>query len=233
MPGAITLCSACGGSLPYVSVLSSSEKSMSRLRLGYVPCTSDEESIGAETAQAETQLERVNAAVVLISSVLEQLLEAWNELCTAISCSAGLSEPVRRLPLEILELAFSNCIQRNAISNRNEEPCVLPTLCLSQVNHRWRCVTFNMPSIWTNMALVIGGHSREIDPPGFNPIVRPLLEMYLRLSSSQPLQVQICSDPRNHRPHSLLPRDRVLLQPLVIHTASLQMGVVSHCFRVR
>lgn len=207
---------------------------MSRLRLGYVPCTSDEESIGAETAQEETQLERVNAAVVLISSVLEQLLEARNELCTAISRSAGLSAPVRRLPLEIFELVFSNfCIQRNTISNRNEEPCVLPTLCLSQVNHRWRSVAFNIPSIWTNMALVIGGHTREIDPPGFNPIVRPLLEMYLRLSSSQPLQVQIFSDPRNHRRHSLLPRDRVLLQPLVIHTASLQMGVVSHCFRVR
>lgn len=179
-----------------------------------------------------SELQRITAEIDLVSAALEKLLHAQEAFRTVISQQTSLVAPVRRLPVELLELVFSNCLQMNVISNRSEESCSLPTLTLSHVIHHWRSIIWHMPTMWSHIALAIGSHD---DPEGHHGLQRqPLLHMYLARSSPLPLDVHITPYPWHPTMESygsLIQSDHTLLEGLALEsvrwrTLTIDGGIV-------
>lgn len=194
----ISTCISCGHSVSYVCSLDSFEETLLQLRTAYVPSPSGRQSIDSATADAALQLQRIDAEVNCVSAVLNELSQAQKRLCTFISHGRGLLSPIRKLPIELLGLVFTECINQetNVISNIHDTSCVLPALDLSQVNHHWRSVARRMPSIWSKFDLVIGRQDAVYDllPPRQ---LEPLLDTYLQLSSPFPLDLHIGTGTRH------------------------------------
>ncbi|KIM47160.1 hypothetical protein M413DRAFT_57140, partial [Hebeloma cylindrosporum] len=89
-----------------------------------------------------------------IEVAIELLKEKKNHIQKSIdACNAVLS-PVRRLPIDILQEIFYQCLptDHHPIMSATEAP-----MLLTRVSSLWRSVAFSMPRIWAKLHIPFPG----------------------------------------------------------------------------
>ncbi|KAK6980686.1 hypothetical protein R3P38DRAFT_3376633 [Favolaschia claudopus] len=143
-----------------------------------------------QVADIRVHLEPHEAELIRLESLIEQLTLQRNRVRDYILPHRALISHPRRLPPEILEEMFVQCLptgaRRSAVSAM-EAPLLLGRICSS-----WRSIAFGMPRLWTSLHI-------PLDFFAFNETKETALMNWLERSLPLPLSVStIMTDVRTH-----------------------------------
>ncbi|KAH7877049.1 uncharacterized protein C8R40DRAFT_1264269 [Lentinula edodes] len=169
---------------------------LSRIRSGYYPFGLEHSAYSNLLANAQINLDRCQNKLDRLVDVHETL-EAHKQFLRAhITLISSLCSPIRKLPRELLEDIFEyvcctgvgNHIAPGARYYRDQRRKVrsnvarLPTLDLGQVCHYWNSIICSLPVLWSSFGF------QEMEK---SIVVRSGLELFLRRSSSHPIDLLI------------------------------------------
>ncbi len=103
-------------------------------------------------SESTTQLSSLKKEMDQVQSKWNDLLEKSTILEQQISDYRALTAPIRRLPEDILQEVFLQCLPQthNAIISSSECPVLLGRIC-----RRWRDISLNTPSLWASIHIPI------------------------------------------------------------------------------
>ncbi|KAK6980738.1 hypothetical protein R3P38DRAFT_3411136 [Favolaschia claudopus] len=143
-----------------------------------------------EVADIRAHLEPHEAELLRLESLIEQLTLQRNRVREYILPHRALISHPRRLPAEILEEIFIQCLPtgtRRSAMSAMEAPLLLGRICSS-----WRSIAFGMPRLWTSLHI-------PLDSFAFNETRETALMNWLERSLPLPLSVSaIMTDVRTH-----------------------------------
>ncbi|ESK89456.1 hypothetical protein Moror_16115 [Moniliophthora roreri MCA 2997] len=124
----------------------------------------------------EAELNRYKAEILALEN-------RWSSLRKLSERCRGLLAPIHRMPPEILTAIFTHCCECNELTAKVPPPAIV----LSMVCGQWRELLLSTPHLWASMNLhILEGqdHSK----------LRPLTELFMTRSSSQPLRLYMTVD---------------------------------------
>ncbi|EEB94759.1 hypothetical protein MPER_06377 [Moniliophthora perniciosa FA553] len=135
----------------------------------------------------EDSLKRCQAEINRLRGVVETLEKEKIRLEKRIQQQRALIHPMRRVPVELLEIIFSYvCFDPIRplldVQGYNWFPLHAPPLLLSHTSSHWRTVITHCPRLWSTITVSVDGHKHDI---------RPLLKLYLSNSAGYPLQIEV------------------------------------------
>ncbi|KAK7006408.1 hypothetical protein R3P38DRAFT_3282712 [Favolaschia claudopus] len=143
-----------------------------------------------EAADIRAHLEPHEAELLRLESLIEQLALQRNRVRDYILPHKALISHPRRLPPEILEEIFIQCLPtgtRRSAMSATEAPLLLGRICSS-----WRSIAFGMPRLWTSLHI-------PLDFFAFNESKETALMNWLERSLPLPLSLSATmTDVRTH-----------------------------------
>ncbi|KAF5352056.1 hypothetical protein D9758_009396 [Tetrapyrgos nigripes] len=208
----ISLCDQCGHSfLPKFRCDSLLTEILDQLRSFYWPTKDDESQIyqDNDTDLLDTEINRFDTEISRLRDSLSALEEARDALVRVKAIRPALLSPIRKVPVEILELIFTLCSgfqeldHKQILSQHGREPkqvlsVTLPILNVAQTCSLWRNICLRRPNFWTNIKFRLDVLYDTNFYPGatrYRPDNLPelpllsMVEYYLRLSKSLPLSI--------------------------------------------
>ncbi|KAJ7151790.1 hypothetical protein C8R43DRAFT_1004385 [Mycena crocata] len=111
------------------------------LNTNYIPTDSEIEDIHSHLVSHEAELERLNALLSDLSAQRDRLQDY-------VDSHKALISHARRLPQDILEIIFLECLPtgRNAVMAASDPPQLLCHICSA-----WRFIALSMPGLWMSL----------------------------------------------------------------------------------
>ncbi|KAF7331377.1 hypothetical protein MKEN_00015500 [Mycena kentingensis (nom. inval.)] len=162
------------------------------LHTNYRPNTALEaHQIRALLAEKSTRLLRLQNAIAELKTAVAKLDEEERLLKEDCEAYERLLAPIRRIPPELLQLIFIQCLpERNCVMSRNAAPLVLGRVCSD-----WRRISLATSELWARLHVV------EPEDPSYVPERRrenPRLDLraqaartWLNRSGIQPLSLSL------------------------------------------
>ncbi|THV03780.1 hypothetical protein K435DRAFT_248245 [Dendrothele bispora CBS 962.96] len=158
-------CSKCDSFLFHPRVLlqeDSDEKILQRLRSPAAVTEEDTAYVDQTLHDAESDLANYDAETTRLEKAVFVLKLQRQRLQDHVVKHRSLLSPIRRLPLEVLDLIFFTvCSGSGNVLNIQSERCMKSCpIVLSDVSTIWRRVVLESPLLWTKLSLRL-----ELSPP--------------------------------------------------------------------
>nr|GAT49332.1 predicted protein [Mycena chlorophos] len=114
------------------------------LHTNYAPTDDEQEEIKNLLVEPRVQLRKIEKQI-------EELQAERDKIATHIEAHEALLSPMRRLPGDILQEIFFQCVPkgRNPAMSAHEAPTLLGRIC-----HEWRVLAFATPALWARLHVV-------------------------------------------------------------------------------
>ena len=123
-----------------------------RLNTNYAPSDEELQKIPRILIEPQARLARMNDEIGRVQETLDELKRQRDELVQLIDQYHALTSPIRRIPREILQEIFINCLpaDRPAVMSECEAPLLIGRVCSS-----WRSISQSTPELWTSVHVSI------------------------------------------------------------------------------
>ncbi|EDR05815.1 uncharacterized protein LACBIDRAFT_329425 [Laccaria bicolor S238N-H82] len=125
-----------------------------RLNTNYAPSDEELQEIARILVEPQGRLAGMNDEIERAQATLDALKRQRDELARLIDQYRALTSPIRRIPREILQEIFTNCIPTDhpAVMSEREAPLLIGRVCSS-----WRSMSQSTPELWTSIHVSIPG----------------------------------------------------------------------------
>ncbi|KAI5894684.1 uncharacterized protein SCHCODRAFT_02746219 [Schizophyllum commune H4-8] len=193
----LPLCSSCTRSIQHNPSYTPSPQLNEALRRGCVPADDSLLDRIARAKDAEQQADEIGQELERLEALAETLRMRQRELSQFSAQQHGLMTPIRRLPVELLEIIL-RCACVDDIVEFPFSPRTVSAHAINGVCHLWRSIIQDSGLLW----------SAKIRIDGFRPfaddrqdrdarLFRRVLGRYCRQSAPGPLSVELLGDPRD------------------------------------
>ncbi|EDR05924.1 uncharacterized protein LACBIDRAFT_329437 [Laccaria bicolor S238N-H82] len=123
-----------------------------RLNTNYAPSDEELQQIPRILVEPKARLARMNDEIERAQATLDELKRQRDELVRLINQYHALTSPIRRIPQEILQEIFINCLpaDRPAVMSEREAPLLIGRVCSS-----WRSISRSTAELWTSVRVSI------------------------------------------------------------------------------
>ena len=123
-----------------------------RLNTNYAPSDEELQEISCVLVEPQARLARMNDEIERAQATLDELKRQRDELVRLIDQYHALTSPIRRIPREILQEIFINCLpaDRPAVMSDREAPLLIGRVCSG-----WRSTSQSTPELWTSVHVSI------------------------------------------------------------------------------
>ncbi|KAI4524611.1 hypothetical protein K525DRAFT_266871 [Schizophyllum commune Loenen D] len=118
------------------------------LASGHVPSPSEARAVEAIIEETRAQLAKVQHAIGNVDQTLDSLSTLQSKLENALAMQRAYVAPVRRVPVEVLEMIFELSCEDATI-----DPSDCTPLALSAVCRLWRHIVLGTPRVWADLQL--------------------------------------------------------------------------------
>ncbi|ESK91267.1 hypothetical protein Moror_2896 [Moniliophthora roreri MCA 2997] len=152
----------------------------------------------------EMELKRYDEELATLGKAIRKLKSERTSLLESVARRRSLVSPMRRIPLEIWDLIFSEAVaswpgpSRTISSPRyslyvhydhgdtetlpRSGEVFAPSMILSHVSSQWRTMLFSMPHLWSSISVDIYGLTTDISS---------IMKMFFKKSARYPLTIEI------------------------------------------
>ncbi|KAF5352016.1 hypothetical protein D9758_009424 [Tetrapyrgos nigripes] len=203
MTSEIHLCDQCGHTLhPDIRFTKFSSDTSTQLRSFFWPPNNDGTDVYREIDGIDNEIQKFNEEIERLRGSFSLLENARDGLVRLKAGRSALYSPIRKIPIETLELIFSFCSRlpeldhSQTISQHCREPkqvafVSLPILSVAQTCALWREICLRKPEFWTD--LVFRFDALYQTTPYTNTLressLTPLVTQYLSYSKSSPITI--------------------------------------------
>ncbi|KAF7376627.1 F-box domain-containing protein [Mycena sanguinolenta] len=163
----------------------------SQLGTNYCPRDVELAQIKALLIEPCLKLKNLDKEIAVLRQALDKLTAERDALGAYVDAHKALLSPVRRLPLDIIELIFMACLpmHRNCVMSAQEAPVLLGRICSA-----WRAISLSTPQLWSRVHIVEPTPSNSVTSEGYSAKVAQRLEAadaWLRRSGTCPLSISL------------------------------------------
>lgn len=121
------------------------------LHTNYVPSDAEVLEIKSYLSKPESELHRLEIEVARARAILDKLFSEHDKLEQFVDAHRILITPMRRLPPEIFQEIFVQCLStsRNSVMHSREAPMLLTEVCSD-----WRRIALSTPALWSSLHFV-------------------------------------------------------------------------------
>ena len=115
-----------------------------RLNTNYAPSDEELQEISRVLVEPQARLARMNDEIERAQAALDELERQRDKLVRHIDQYRALTSPIRRIPREILQEIFINCLpaDRPAVMSEREAPLLIGRVCSG-----WRSISQSTPEL--------------------------------------------------------------------------------------
>ena len=123
-----------------------------RLNTNYAPLDEELQEISRILVEPQARLAKMNDEIERAQATLDELERQRDKLVRHIDQYRALTSPIRRIPREILQEIFINCLptDRPAVMSEREAPLLIGRVCSG-----WRSISQSTPELWTSVHVSI------------------------------------------------------------------------------
>ncbi|KAF5373092.1 hypothetical protein D9758_001561 [Tetrapyrgos nigripes] len=155
-----------------------------------VPEDQDRHAIQKICSEHSQDLERMNAQIQRLESMLCSITQKRDTLQSKVSSLKSIISPLRNLPAEILQHIFQDCLEPFPTISTQESPFLLTRIC-----SRWRSVAVATPELWAAIHVFMPQAVHALEPHGAKcDAIREGVQYFLSRSGTLPLSISLYSD---------------------------------------
>ncbi|THV07988.1 hypothetical protein K435DRAFT_709224 [Dendrothele bispora CBS 962.96] len=194
-----------------------------------IPEDEDVNRIQRVCAELSQDLSRMNAQIERLRASLDAITQTRDALHSRFSSLKSITSPLRKFPVEVLQLIFINCLEQFSTISTTESPLVLTQIC-----SRWRSIAIDTPELWTAIHINIPqAYAFEPYSSKCNSI-REGVQKFLMRSGHLPLSISLYSSNNNTNQEDISEVTRTLeiLEPYHKRWKHLYLQIPLRCMVV-
>ncbi|KAJ6465866.1 hypothetical protein C8R45DRAFT_877402 [Mycena sanguinolenta] len=123
----------------------------SRLGTNYSPTDEEVLEIRSILVEPTLRIKKLDDEIADLQRSIDKLAEERVGLESYVEAHSALISPVRRLPLDIIQVIFAACMptHRNCVMSATEAPILLGRICSA-----WRTISLASPRLWASLHVV-------------------------------------------------------------------------------